>query len=170
MNKQTTKKTTQVTKVARPRKPKLKDYFIREVEVRYEHTSEALFKIASSTDIANFLRSVCRDNTREHFFALYLNGAHQVAAYSLIAIGGANSCQIHPREVFQRAILSGAVSLVIAHNHPPLNLKASEPDWRTTFSFLEAGKLLGIELLDHVIFSDQSEISLREEQRWYQGR
>lgn len=69
---------------------------------------------------------------------------------------------LHPREVFQRAILSGAVALVVVHNHPSGNTNPSEADRRVTKLLREAGDLLGIQLLDHVNVAEYGELSLRE--------
>ena len=82
------------------------DTFIREVRATYQPTSTPLLAIKGPDDVANFVRSILTDNSREHFVALYLDGAHQVASYSIVSIGTANASVVHPREVFQRAILS----------------------------------------------------------------
>src|SRR5262245_48919285 len=96
----------------------LQDTFIREVRATYHPTETHSFPIKEPVDVAAFIRSILTDNRREHFVALYLDGAHCVASYSLISIGTANKCVLHPREIFQRAILSGAIALIVAHNHP----------------------------------------------------
>ena len=92
--------------------------------------------------------------------ALYLNGAHQVVSYSTISIGTANASIVHPREVFQRAILAGAISLVVAHNHPSGNLTPSAEDYNVTKRLKEAGEVIGIQLLDHLIISDVANVSI----------
>ena len=74
----------------RVRKTAIQDTFIREARVNYLHCEHAMFKINRSADVANFVRSILTDNSREHFVALYLNGQHQVAAYSIVSIGTAN--------------------------------------------------------------------------------
>lgn len=153
-------------KPGRPRKPKFQDHYIREVRVQYKQVAEEAFKIASEEDVARFLRQRAIDNSREHFFALYLNGAHRVACYSLIALGGANSCGIHPREVFQRALLCGAVALIIAHNHPSGELVPSEADWFISAKIKSVGEIIGITVLDHVIYSDTGVFSMRSSHRW----
>lgn len=144
----------------------IEDHFIREVRVQYQRSEARPFKIEEPEHIARFLRNVAIDNSREQVFALYLDGAHQVACYSIISIGGAASCSVHPREIFQRAILVGAISIAVAHNHPSGSLKPSEPDWLLTSRLHSAGALLTIPLLDHVIFSDKGQVSLRMDSRW----
>lgn len=142
------------------------DRFIREVRVQYIASVVKAFQIKKAQDVADFVRSVMIDNSREQFFALYLDCQHTVAGYSLISIGIANSAPVHPREVFQRAILSGAIAVVVAHNHPSGRVDASEADHRVTKELRAAGNLLGIPLLDHVIVTEQSCQSLKEELGW----
>ena len=78
-----------------------------------------MFKIVSAADVATFVRSVLTDNSRAHFVAMYLDSLHRVAAYSIISIGTANMAPVAPREVFQRAILSGAIAIVVAPGDEP---------------------------------------------------
>jgi DNA repair protein RadC len=130
------------------------DTFIREVRATYHRTDTPMATISGPADATAFIRSVLLDNSREHFIALYLDGAHQIACYSIVAIGTANQCPIHPREIFQRAILSGAVAVIVAHNHPSGSLTPSHEDIKLTKRLKEAGELLGISVLDHLIISD----------------
>ncbi len=86
--------------MARAKKPKFNDNFIREVNVKYRTTTDKRFQIKHAGDIAEFVRSVMTDNSREHCIALYLDASHHIASYSIISIGGANSAIIAPRKVF----------------------------------------------------------------------
>lgn len=138
------------------------DTFIREVRATYHPTDKRPFLTSSPEQAAEFVRSVLVDNSREHFVALFLDGAHQVASYSIVAIGTANSCQAHPREVLQRAILCGAVSLIIAHNHPSGDLTPSQEDRNVTKKLREACDLIGIRFLDHLIINDSDHRSVDE--------
>ncbi len=138
------------------------DTFIREVRATYHPTDKSPFQINDPEQAAEFVRSVLIDNSREHFVALFLDGAHQVASYSIVAIGTANSCQAHPREVLQRAILCGAISLIIAHNHPSGDLTPSHEDRQVTKKLREACDLIGIRFLDHLIISDSDHCSVGE--------
>lgn len=88
---------------------------------------------------------------QEAFFVLTLNGKNAVINKHLVTLGVANSALIHPREVFRPAILDGAVSIIAAHNHPNGDPTPSPEDIRTTKQLNEAGELLQIKLLDHVI-------------------
>ena len=139
------------------------DSYIREVRVNYVATSTKPFRISGPEDVANFVRSILNDNSREHFVALYLDGSHRVASYSIVSIGSANQALVHPREVFQRAVLVGATAIAIAHNHPSGDITPSSEDRNVTVKIRDAGKILGITVLDHVIITDTAHHSLRED-------
>jgi len=138
------------------------DTLIREVRINYQPTSEPAFKVGSPEDVASFVRKVLCDNSREQVIALFLNGAHQVAGFSIVSIGTANATSAHPHEIFQRAIGAGAVSLIMAHNHPSENTEPSPEDRYFTRKLKEAGELLCIPLLDHVIVTNTAHYSFKE--------
>jgi len=105
---------------------------------------------------------------REHFVALFLDARKRVAGFYVVATGGAASCPVAAREVFQGAILAGALSLVVAHNHPSGSVEPSAEDRALTRQLSNDGTLLGIPVLDHLIiagdefysFRDKGELSL----------
>jgi len=99
---------------------------------------------------------------QEHFVAVSLNGAHEVIASRVITVGLANSTQVHPREVFCDPITDRACALIVAHNHPSGALQPSAEDLAITQRLKAAGQTLGIQLLDHVIFSTAGHYSLVE--------
>lgn len=136
------------------------DHFLREVQVNYRKTGCQNFKVTDQQDVAEFVRTVLIDNSREHFVALYLDAGSRVGCYSLLSIGTATQTLITPRELFQRAIVAGAVSIIIAHNHPSGDLTPSPDDLTTTRRLCQAGELLGIRLLDHVIVTDDDSASI----------
>jgi DNA repair protein RadC len=138
------------------------DTFIREVRATYHPTGTRPFQINEPEQAAEFIRSVLVDNSREHFVALFLDGAHRVASYSIVSIGTANTCPAHPREVLQRAILCGAVSVIVAHNHPSGDLRPSNEDRKITKTLREACDIIGIRFLDHLIISDSDHHSIEE--------
>ena len=139
------------------------DTYIREVRATYHMTETLPFIIQGPDHVAQFVRSILTDNSREHFVALYLDGANQVVSYSIISIGTANMSVVHPREVFQRAVLAGAVSIVVAHNHPSGILTPSQEDIKVTQRLKDAGEILAIKLLDHLIVSDAAHRSIINE-------
>jgi DNA repair protein RadC len=138
------------------------DTFIRETRVSYVHSKQALFKIRSASDVATFVRSVLTDNSREHFVAMFLDAMHQVTAYSIVSIGTANYAVVTPREVYQRAIVAGAIAIAVAHNHPSGSPLPSDEDHKVTKRLFESGVLLGIKLLDHVVVTDNEHYSFSE--------
>lgn len=138
---------------------------VREIVVSYKTNENATvpLSIREPTDFSGVLPKLLTTNLKEHFIAFYLDGNHNVIGYSIVSIGLINSSQIHPREVFQPAIALGAVAVVVAHNHPSGNLKASREDIEVTYKLRESGNLLGITLLDHLIFTHDNRIhSMRE--------
>ena len=141
---------------------KAKHVDIREVRVNYVSTKEKPFDIRFPVNVASFFRSVAVDNSREQFVAMYLDASHCVISYSLIAIGSARQVSVTAPEIFQRALLVGAVALVVAHNHPSNRLEPSDQDIAVTTGLQKAGAIIGIKLLDHVIVADGGFNSLRE--------
>ncbi len=127
-----------------------------------ERTSKYQFKISSPSDIYPVLKKY-HNKKQEHFLVLTLDGSHQVIRVNIATIGILNRAIIHPREVFIPAIKDNACSIVIAHNHPSGTLEPSKEDRDITYRLIEAGKLLGIEVLDHVIISKKGYYSFLEE-------
>lgn len=156
------KKPTRTRRSTSKEQPAFEDTFIRETRVSYIRSQQALFKIRSASDVATFVRSVLTDNSREHFVAMFLDAMHQVTAYSIVSIGTANYAFVTPREVYQRAIVAGAIAIVIAHNHPSGSRLPSEDEHKVTKRLFESGVLLGIKLLDHVVVTDNEHYSFSE--------
>ncbi len=136
--------------------------FVREVLVRYRGARRTATCVASPANAAKFIRPILPDNAREHFVTVYLNGRHEIAGYSVTATGTANSCPVHPREVYQAAVLTGAIAIIVSHNHPSGSCLPSEDDRKLTRKLREAGELLGIKLLDHIVLSDLDHYSFSE--------
>ena len=108
---------------------------------------------------------LCRDirgTNREHFVGFYLNSRNQVLRREIISIGSLNASIVHPREVFAPAIAVCAASLVLAHNHPSGDPTPSEEDLAITRRLQEAGRIIGIDVLDHVIVARESYASFKE--------
>lgn len=93
------------------------------------------------------------DREQEHFLSIPVNGAHEVIGIYVVSIGLVNRTLVHPREVFRPALQHSAAALLCAHNHPSGHLEPSEEDHDITLRLIRAGTLLGIPLLDHLIFS-----------------
>lgn len=103
-----------------------------------------------------------RGANREHFVGFYLNSRHQVLRREIISIGSLNASIVHPREVFLPAVALSAASVILAHNHPSGDPTPSEEDLAITRRLVESGRLLGIELLDHVVVARDAYASFKE--------
>jgi len=100
---------------------------------------------------------------REHFIAITLDGSSRVINTHIISIGTLNQSLVHPREVFYPAIKDKAAAIIIAHNHPSGQLSPSQADNRVTTRLKEAGNLIGIEVLDHIILTPDGYYSFQDE-------
>ena len=103
-----------------------------------------------------------RHNKREHFVVLYLNARNQLVHKETISMGTLNANLVHPREVFEPALKHSAAGIMVAHNHPSGDPKPSEDDLEITKRLAEAGKMMGVELLDHVIIATNKHFSFKE--------
>lgn len=113
-------------------------------------------RIQKAADVYPLLQHFA-DRKQEQFLCVSLNGAHEVIAVRVVSIGILNRTIVHPREVFGDPISDRAASIIVAHNHPSGQLTPSEEDRNITQRLKEAGELLGIQLLDHLIISPKGE-------------
>ncbi|KXG11473.1 DNA repair protein RadC [Anoxybacillus rupiensis] len=120
------------------------------------------YVIRSPEDGAKYLMDDLRFLSQEHFVAIYLNTKNQVIHRKTVFIGSLNASIVHPREVFKEAIKRSAASIICAHNHPSGDPTPSREDVEVTKRLVECGRIMGIELLDHLIIGDQKFISLKE--------
>lgn len=104
-----------------------------------------------------------RDLKKEHFVVLYLNAKNQLVHKEIISMGTLSANLVHPREVFEPALKHSAAQIVAAHNHPSGDPKPSEDDLEITKRLTEAGKMMGVEIMDHVIISKNGHFSFKEE-------
>lgn len=100
--------------------------------------------------------------SEEHFVAFHLNARHEVTSYNVVSKGSVSASLVHPREVFKAALLANTYALIVAHNHPGGSLSPSKEDLETTKQLIEAGKLLGVTVIDHIIVSSNGLTSIRE--------
>ena len=110
------------------------------------------FAVRDGDDLAA-LFSDLRKKEQEHFYCVTLNAAHEVIKRHRITIGLVNQAPVHPREAFRHAVKDNAVAVAFAHNHPGGSAEPSEQDVRATLRLVEAGELLGIHVLDHLVMS-----------------
>jgi len=103
-----------------------------------------------------------KEKRQEHFICLTLNGAGEVLENRVITVGLLNHSLVHPREVFADAITDRAASIICVHNHPSGSLEPSSQDIAITHQLRDAGSLIGIQLIDHIIVSKNGYVSMRE--------
>ena len=112
-------------------------------------------RLDTPAKVADYLRSAFDENPmQEAFYCIYLDRKNHPLGRQLITLGTAISTLVSPKEVFRGAILSGAVAIVVAHNHPSGDPGPSQADISVTRALREAAKILEIELLDHVVVGD----------------
>ena len=124
--------------------------------------SESKKKITNSEDINKILCAILKSETdiefdKEHFWVIGTNVKNVIQYIDLAFLGSLSSCPVHPREVFRLAIHKGIAAIFIAHNHPGGCSKPSREDKIITKRLVEAGKILGIDVLDHVIITGGEE-------------
>ncbi|MDW4023694.1 JAB domain-containing protein [Staphylococcus saprophyticus] len=140
-------------------------YKVLDVKQEYVETSYEVQKAVEPKEVARIINDVLdiSNSTREHFIMLGLNTQLEVNVAYKVHIGALNAAIVHPRESFQVAILHNCTSVIFAHNHPSKSLKTSNEDIRTSKKLQLAGKILGIEMLDSLIVTNDGVTSLLEE-------
>jgi DNA repair protein RadC len=109
------------------------------------------------------MRQVVTDDAREHFVAIYLDGRHRAIGHQIVSVGTATASLVHPREVFQPAILAGACAVIVGHNHPSGDPSPSPEDRAVTLRLAAAANLLGLHLLDSLVWTRRGTfVSLQE--------
>ena len=112
-------------------------------------------------DVYRELRDI-RGHKKEHFVIFFLDSRNQEIKREVISVGSLNASLVHPREVFEPAVKNLAAQVILAHNHPSGNPEPSEEDLEINKRLVEAGKILGIEVIDHIIITKDSFISFKE--------
>ncbi|TKH04726.1 JAB domain-containing protein [Peribacillus simplex] len=120
------------------------------------------YVIRSPEDGANYCMEEMRFLSQEHFVCLYLNTKNQVLQKTTVFIGSLNASIVHPREVFKEAFKRSAASIICLHNHPSGDPSPSREDIEVTKRLVECGKIIGIEVLDHIIIGEHKYVSLKE--------
>lgn len=115
--------------------------------------------IKTAKDVYEVLRHYAFEN-QEHFICIALNGAHEILEVRVVSIGTVNKTLVHPREVFSSPLKLRSAAIIISHNHPSGQLSPSQEDIQLTLKLKEAGELLGIPVLDHVIISKKGFYSI----------
>ncbi|MCM3700369.1 DNA repair protein RadC [Paenibacillus macerans] len=119
--------------------------------------------VRSPQVVAELLMEQLRYLQKEHFVCLFLNTKNHIIAQETLSIGSLNASIVHPREVFRAAIKCSSASVVCAHNHPSGDPTPSAEDIRMTSRLCEAGEIVGIDVLDHIVIGDGKFVSLKEQ-------
>ena len=117
--------------------------------------------ISKPTDIIPLIADI-REKCKEHFVAIFLNARNQVIHRENVSVGSLNASLVHPREVFSPAVGSSAAGLILAHNHPSGDVTPSREDIDLTKRMVQAGEIMGIEVLDHLVLAPERFLSMRE--------
>ena len=118
-------------------------------------------RVSEAKDILPLLNDII-GKQQEYFICISVNGANEVIEKRIVTVGLLDKSQVHPREVFADVITDRAASIILAHNHPSGELKPSNSDLKIHEQLVEAGKILGIKILDHIIVSKKGYYSFQE--------
>ena len=118
--------------------------------------------VTTPDEVVDLLRERLQDLDREHFVVLHLDARHAPTGLDTVSIGTLSASLAHPREVFKAAILASAGAILLAHNHPSGDVTPSKDDADLTRRMVEAGRIIGIEVIDHIIIGDGHHLSFRE--------
>ncbi|MBU7006321.1 RadC family protein [Phosphitispora fastidiosa] len=118
--------------------------------------------INSPFDAFKVLGAMLENEDRENFVVMMVDTKHKIIGINTVSVGTLNSSPVHPREVFKPAMLANAAAVILGHNHPSGEVKASPEDIEVTRRLEDAGAILGIEVLDHVIVGHGTYYSLKE--------
>ena len=132
-----------------------------ELARRKDETSEKKVTIKSSSDVEKVVKSQLKGKKKEYFLVLSLDSRNNLINMSNVSVGTLNASLVHPREVFKEAIQSLAASIILVHNHPSGEAEPSEGDLQITKRLVEAGKIMSIEILDHIIIAGDNAFSFK---------
>jgi DNA repair protein RadC len=117
--------------------------------------------VKNPIEVVSVVRGKLKGKKKEHFLVVLLDTRNQVIKVSEVSVGSLDTSVVHPREVFKEAISASAASVIFVHNHPSGDTEASEDDIRLTKRLAEAGEIMGIDVLDHIIVTDNDFLSLK---------
>lgn len=131
------------------------------------YLQDSKIKIQDSQQVAKVFQDLLLledtiDQEKEHFYVMHLDTRSRINLVELVNIGTLTASLIHPRETFRRAVIRGSASIIVAHNHPSGGVDPSEEDTKVTKLLFEAGNILGIKVLDHVVFAKRKFFSFRD--------
>ena len=131
------------------------------------YLQDSKIQVTSPQDVAKVFQDLLLledaiDQDKEHFYVMHLDARSRVKLVELVSMGTLTSSLVHPRETFRRAVIAGTASIIVAHNHPSGEVDPSEEDTKVTRVLHDAGNILGISLLDHMIFAKGKFFSFQE--------
>jgi len=132
---------------------------VRESSLPYHQVPQ----MRSSKDVSTLLHEYLKDTDREHFVVFFLDQKNRITGIHTVSMGSLTASVVHPREAFKAAILANAAAIVCGHNHPSGDVQPSREDRAITTRLSQAGKLLGIQLLDHIIIGNNNYFSFADE-------
>ncbi len=118
--------------------------------------------VRSPSDVGNLLIKEMRRLDKEQFRVVLLNTKNRMVGVELVSVGSLNESIVHPREIFKPAVRKSAAAVILAHNHPSGDPSPSPEDVDVTRRLIEAGRILGIEVLDHIVVGEERFVSMRE--------
>ncbi len=130
----------------------------------------ARVQLRSPREVAAYLLPIYGGRPTEQFGLVMLDAKHRVLRTTVVSVGALDGTVVHPRDVFREAMATGAVAIVVFHNHPSGDPAPSEDDVALTHRLVEAGELIGIEVLDHVVLGDGQFCSMREQGHFAGGQ
>jgi len=119
--------------------------------------------VRTPDEVVSAVKGRLKGKKREHFLTLLLDTRNQLIRVAEISVGSLDTSIVHPREAFKEAISASAASVIFVHNHPSGDPEASEDDIKLTRRLAEAGEIVGIDVLDHIIIGDKGYLSLKRE-------
>ncbi len=143
-----------------PTEPKMKRIFLKRIEARFKNEivrENAPAWVSKRFTSAQQIFEMFYDlhmETKEHFIAIHLDGKNRISCFDRVSLGSLNQSIVHPRELFKTACLTSAAAIILLHNHPTGDPSPSREDLDITRRVKEAGELLGIKVLDHIIIGD----------------
>ena len=133
-----------------------------EIEKIYESEKKKYNSITSPEELFKIISSKINNYSKEHFYVISLDIRNNYIGIDEISVGTLTASLVHPRETFESAIKRHAAQIIIAHNHPSGETDPSEDDLKITKRLVEAGKIMGIEVLDHIIITNKGYLSFKE--------
>ncbi len=133
-----------------------------EIGRRYQKPSLAGESFCSSSDVAAYYRPRMKDSKKEIFRCALLDTKNKFIREEIVSIGSLTGSLVHPRDTFKAAVRESAAAVILIHNHPSGDIKPSQEDILLTRRLVQAGEMIGIQVLDHIIIGDGSHFSFRD--------